>query len=96
MKAPKYVIYTDHLVDWNYRDEYLEIEANNFIEAFTTANNMIENDETLYLIRIYEAIKGTRNKEYKRVSNVRPHNILEVMNDYSITRHTADGMIWYD
>ena len=96
MKAPKYVIYTDHLADWNYNDEYIDLDAENFIDAFTTANNMIENDETLYLIRIYEVVKGTRNKEYKRVANVRPHSTLEVMNDYSITRHTVNNMIWYD
>ena len=96
MKAPKYVIFTDHLANWNHNDEYIEIDANDFIEAFTIANNMIENDETLYLIRIYEVVKGTRNKEYKRIANVRPHSTLETINDHSITRHTLDNMVWYE
>lgn len=86
MKAPKYVIYTDHLANWNKEDKYIEVQETNFLDVFTKAAEMINNDDTLYLIRIYEVVKGTRNKEYKRIANVRPNNFLE-------TQELADDMI---
>lgn len=102
MKAPKYVIYTDHLANWNNEDKYIEVQETKFLDVFAKASEMINNDDTLYLIRIYEVVKGTRGKEYKRIANVRPCNFLEtqgidnhIINRYIDVYHEKTT-IWYE
>lgn len=96
MKAPKYVIYTDHKANWNNMDEYMEVQTRNFLEVFEQASEMIKNDDTLYLVRIYEVVKGTKCKEYKRIANVRPDNTLEKIEADTIERHTEYNIVWYE
>ena len=64
-------------------------------EAFETAKAMF--DETMYLVRIYEVVKRTRGKEYKRIANVRGYSELETtVNNDTITRHSVANTIWFD
>ena len=101
MKAPKYVIYTDHFAAHNNADKYIELEATNLLEALATVTSEYA-DETIYLVRVYEVVKGTRNKEYKRVCNVRTHvnNRIETveqgLNPDTITRNTCDNYVWFE
>ena len=71
----KFVLFTDHFASHNSDDAFIEINAKNFIEAFNTASEMF--NDTMYLIRIYEVVKGTRGKEYRRIANVVNYRELE-------------------
>lgn len=96
MKAPKYVIYTDHIAQFNYNDEYIEVQETKFVDVFAKAAELANNDNTIYLVRIYEVVKGTRCKEYKRIANVKSCNYLDTntMAD-TIERHNAQKMVWF-
>ena len=96
MKAPKYVIYTDHKADWNNKDEYIECAETNFIDVFEKAAEILRNDSTIYLVRIYEVVKGTRSKEYKRIANVRPDNYIKKTDADTITRHNQYNTVWFE
>lgn len=96
MKAPKYVMYTDHKSDWNNKDEYIECAERKFVDVFGKATELIENDSTIYLVRIYEVVKGTRSKEYKRIANVRPDNFLEKIDADTITRYNQYNTVWFE
>lgn len=96
MKAPKYVIYTDHLAKFNNKDEYIEVTETKFIDVFSKCAEIVNNDDTIYLVRVYEVVKGTRGKEYKRVANVRRDNYLEKIDADTITRHNEYNTIWFE
>lgn len=96
MKAPKYVIYTDHFTKWNSEDKYIECTETKFIDVFEKATELLEKDSTLYLVRIYEVVKGTRCKEYKRIANVRVYDHLEKFDGDTIERHNEYNTVWYE
>lgn len=96
MKAPKYVIYTDHLAYWNSKDEYIDCIGTNFIDVFDYATKLLEYDDTLYLVRIYEVVKGSRSREYKRIANVYHGNILKKIDGDTIERHNEYNTVWYE
>lgn len=99
MKIPKYVYYVDHIARFNAWDQYSTVDdlECTFIDLFECLSNMILNDDTIYLLRIYEYVKGSHGKKYKRIANVRQGKILE--KNYTkdeITRYTEHGKIWYE
>lgn len=96
MKAPKYVIYTDHKANWNNKDEYIAVLSTNFLDAFDLASLMLQSDDTLYLVRLYEVVKCTKCREYKRVANVRPNFTLEHIEADTIVRHIENNVVWYE
>ena len=91
-KSPKYVLFTDHLADYSCKDEYIEIEANEFMDAFKQAAELIK-DETMYLVRIY--CREKNSKKYNRLCNVRSHNVVEPIDNDVITREVFDGRVSY-
>ena len=96
MKAPKFVIYTDHKVNNNMRDEYIECTETKFMDVFEKATEILENDDTVYLVRIYEVIKGTRCKEYERIANVRHNCTLEKIGGHTIERCSNGNRVWFE
>ena len=96
MKAPKYILYVDYTAIANKRDFILEIPVATAIEALDKASEIVENDNGVYLVRIYEVVKGTRGTTYNRVANLRHGKVFERAEGDTITRRTEKGTIWYE
>lgn len=96
MKAPKYILYVDYTAIANKRDFILEISATTAIEALDKASEIIENDNGVYLVRIYEVVKGTRNTMYNRIANLRHGKVYERAEADTIKRMTQKGATWYE
>lgn len=92
MNTPKYVLYTDHLADYSLKDEYIESEAKEFMDAFKQAAELIK-DETMYLVRVY--CKVGNSKKYQRLCNVRSHNVVEPIDNDVIIREVNNRQVSY-
>lgn len=68
MKAPKYIVNTDHKYGFNHEDSYIRLTSAKLLDAMAEASNILAGDDHLYCSTIYQLIPGTKGTEYRPVA----------------------------
>ena len=71
----QYAIFKDHKAQYNNEDKYIKVDTSNVFNLLGELQEEVNNDNTLYLIGLFENIV---NNEYKRVAVIRQNNVIEI------------------
>lgn len=63
----KYILNTDHRAGHNYEDRFVDMKANNILDAMNEAIEYCEHDDNLYKVEIYEKEKNMYTRQSSSV-----------------------------